>query len=293
MSRLLTATLVLVLTASTSFPAVFSGSNLGAIPDGGSGTPPQCGTPRDVTFNVSGFPVAVGSVSVSFTMTHSYIGDLQISLTAPNSTSMVMMSRVGANTATSFGDSSNMSGTYVFSDAGSGGIWAAAASVSNNQNVPAGTYRTQAAGPFSPVDPGPAFTSLISTFSTVANPNGTWTLRFLDCAATDTGSVTAASLTLFGPLAADAVVSGRVTDVDGAGIRNASVSIFGGNLQEPLRARTGEFGTYSFSVPAGQTYVVSVSSKKFFFQENTLVVNVGDNLANLDFVAMPIKNGSR
>lgn len=286
MLRVISLLIVGFVLASSVSSAVFNGTNVGAIPDGGSGTPPQCGTPRDVAFNVTGFP-AVGSAAVSFTMTHGYIGDLQISLTAPDATSMVIMSRVGADTATSFGDSSNMSGAYVFSDIGAGGIWAAAAGVGNNENVPAATYRTQSAGPFSPINPGPAFTNMNATFGGVGIPNGTWILRFRDCAAADTGTVTAATLTLFGPLAGEASVSGRVTTAKGNGIRNAVVQISGGNLAEPIYTRTGESGSYRFEVPAGQTYIVSVSSKRFYFEEPVRLVTVGDSVADFNFVAVP------
>lgn len=277
---------LLFLITAPALPAFYPGTNTGAIPDGGAGAPPVCGVPRDVTFNVGGL-LSAGSASVAFTMTHSYIGDLQITLIAPNSTSMILMSRVGATTAVPFGDNSNMSGSYTFSDTGAGGIWAAAAGVNGNQNVPAGTYRTQVAGPFSSANPGPAFTSMNAVFGG-PSPNGIWTLRFADCAASDTGSVTAATLTLQGPLAGEAVVSGRVTTADGAGIKNAVVRLSGGNLAEPITTLTGPFGYYSFEVPAGQTYVLSVASKRYFFQESIRLVNVGEDFADLDFVALPM-----
>lgn len=284
--KLAVSAILLILLSVPAFPAFYSGTNTGAITDGNAGTPPQCGPARDVSFNVSGL-LSAGSASVAFTMNHGYVGDLQLTLIAPNSASMILMSRVGATAAVPFGDNSNLNGTYTFSDTGTGGIWAAAAGVNGNQNVPAGTYRTQAAGPFTSANPGPAFTSMNGVFGG-PNPNGTWILRFQDCAASDTGSVTAATLTLQGPLAAEAVVSGRVVTADGAGVRNAMVTIAGGNLSEPIVARTGPFGFYSFEVPAGQSYVLSVRSKQFFFAESTRVINLGEDFAELDFVALPI-----
>lgn len=286
-SKTLVTLFLLLLLSVPALSAFYNGTNTGAIADGGAGAPPQCGTARDVTFNVSGL-LSAGSASVAFTMTHTYIGDVQIMLIAPNSTSMILMSRVGATAAIPFGDNSNMAGTYTFSDTGAGGIWAAAAGVNTNQNVPAGTYRTQVSGPFTSVNPGPAFTSLNGVFGG-PNPNGTWTLRFQDCAGNDIGSVTAATLTLQGPLAGDAVVSGKVATADGAGIKNARVQISGGNLAEPISAITGPFGFYHFEVPAGQSYILSVSSKRYFFDEPVRVVNVGEDFADLDFVAMPVK----
>lgn len=284
--RIFFTALFLITLSVPALPAFYNGTNTGAIPDGNSGTPPQCGAARDVTFNVGGL-LSAGSATVAFTMTHTYIGDLQITLIAPNAASMILMGRVGANNAASFGDDSNMSGTYTFSDTGVGGIWAAAAGVNNNQNVPAGTYRTQAPGPFTPVNPGPAFTSMNGVFGG-PSPNGIWTLRFQDCAAADTGTVTAATLTLQGPLAGEAIVSGRVVTAEGNGIRNATVRLGGGNLAEPLTTVTGENGFYRFEVPAGQTYFVSVQSKRYHFAQPLRVMNVGDDFADVDFVALPL-----
>jgi len=190
-------------TASNSIAAspaaTFPGTGVGAIPDASAGGPGAFGTPLNITFNVSGLTAPLSDVKVDFTATHSWIGDLNVVLTSPGGTaSQVIFSQVGATSATSFGSSSDLLGTYSFFDAAAGtNIWTASAATP----VPAGNYRTTAAGPSASTPP---FTSLTSPFAglTTAQVNGTWTLAFRDGAAGDTGSVTAANLTLTGGAAA-------------------------------------------------------------------------------------------
>ncbi|QYO65786.1 carboxypeptidase regulatory-like domain-containing protein [Leptolyngbya sp. 7M] len=279
--------LLILASASVSFAIVVPGTGTGAIPDGSSPNP-TCGAPRNVLFNVSGAPWTLGSISVSFTMTHTYIGDLQVFLISPDGTTASLFTYVGRTppVGSGFGDSSNLSGTYVFSDAASGNIWVAATGGGDTYNIPPGSFRAQAPGPFSPISPGPPFISLNSTFSSIPTLNGVWTLRFLDCAAADTGSVTAASLTILGPTAAGASLSGRVASQNGTGIRNVTVSLFGGGLEAPLTTTTNSFGYYSFSdVPAGQTYIITASSKRHSFYNPTQVVTLDGDLSDLDFIA--------
>jgi hypothetical protein len=114
---------------------------------------------------------------------------------------MVLVSRIGVQTATSFGSASDYSGTYVFADSATGpNIWTAAAT----NPVPPGTYRTTAPGGAGQTNPAPV-TSLNTTFGglTPAQANGTWTLSVRDAASADLGSVSAASLTVnpTGPVA--------------------------------------------------------------------------------------------
>ena len=87
------------------------------------------------------------------------------------------------------------------------------------------------------------------------------------------------------PSAAGATVSGRVTDQAGRGISKAAVTMTdnSGNI---LRTSTGSFGYFSIGdVPSGQTYVISVSSKRYHFASR--VESVSSDLADVDFVAEP------
>ena len=88
------------------------------------------------------------------------------------------------------------------------------------------------------------------------------------------------------PTAAGVRVSGRVTTADGIGIRNAFVYLTRADGTVSA-ARTSSFGYYSFEeVPAGETCVLSVESKRFTFAVPTRVLLVTDTLSGVDFVAV-------
>ncbi|MEJ7848845.1 MAG: hypothetical protein WKF92_12235 [Pyrinomonadaceae bacterium] len=63
-------------------------------------------------------PAAINTVSVNFTMSpsHGFVGDLMVSLLAPNATTASIFSRVGANNISDPGDNSDVTGTYTFAD---------------------------------------------------------------------------------------------------------------------------------------------------------------------------------
>ncbi|HEY0427916.1 MAG TPA: hypothetical protein VGC76_09050, partial [Pyrinomonadaceae bacterium] len=81
--------------AATSAPqATFPGTGVGAIPDGLSGTPPQFGAPLVINFAVSGVSAPVTSVTADITLTHTWVGDVDMVLRAPGGTpSLVLVSR--------------------------------------------------------------------------------------------------------------------------------------------------------------------------------------------------------
>ncbi|MBK8811289.1 MAG: carboxypeptidase regulatory-like domain-containing protein [Acidobacteria bacterium] len=88
------------------------------------------------------------------------------------------------------------------------------------------------------------------------------------------------------PTAANVSIAGRVLTSAGQGIRNATVTIAGGGLTEPITVVTGSFGYYKFEgLEAGGVYVVSVSSKRFVFAVPSRVVGAADDVTDLDFVA--------
>lgn len=85
------------------------------------------------------------------------------------------------------------------------------------------------------------------------------------------------------PTAASVSVSGRVMNVSGIGVTNATVvcSDAGGN---PRTARTNGFGYYRIDdIQVGETYIFHVNSKQYSFPSR--VVTVTDELADFDFVA--------
>ncbi len=193
--------------------AVFPGTGTGAIPDS-TGGPQAPGTPLNVTFAVTGITGAPTNVEVSMTATHSWVGDLKAVLIAPDATTFTLFGYTGATTATSFGSSADLSGTYNFKDSAAGVNWWTAAATSP---LAPGDYRTTVSGPTT--NPA-AVTNLTTAFSAVSNPNGNWTLRVTDGGAGDTGTVSAASLTLVGSAAAPVQ---HVLDFNGDGKTDYSI----------------------------------------------------------------------
>lgn len=89
------------------------------------------------------------------------------------------------------------------------------------------------------------------------------------------------------PTASMASIRGRLTTADGSGIRNAVVTLqrADGTFRTTL---TASLGYYFFNdVESGQSYVLSVASKRFAFSQPSRIVNVGDDVVDVDFVAMP------
>src|SRR6188508_1099022 len=172
--------------------ATFAGTGVGSIPDGTSPCwNPGVGAPRDVTFNATGLSGSPTAVDISMTFgapVHSFMGDVVAVLIAPNGASHTVFGRTLATTATSFGDSTDLAGPYVFSDSAaappSGGWWQEANIRGASEPMTAGTYRTTASGGAGAVIPQPP-TTMNTAFSGVANPNGTWTLRLTDGCASD------------------------------------------------------------------------------------------------------------
>jgi hypothetical protein len=91
---------------------------------------------------------------------------------------------------------------------------------------------------------------------------------------------------LFAPTAANVSVSGKVVTANGRGISRASVTLTNGATGEVRSVYTNSFGYYDFSeVPSGAIYVVTVSSRKYSFENPSQVVSVSDSVAELNFTA--------
>ncbi|MBK8811285.1 MAG: InlB B-repeat-containing protein [Acidobacteria bacterium] len=93
---------------------------------------------------------------------------------------------------------------------------------------------------------------------------------------------------LLAPTAANALIEGRVISADGQGIRNATVMITGGGLSEPRYVQTGSFGAFRFDeLPVGETYIVSVVSRRYVFANPTRAITLEDNVTDFNFEAVP------
>lgn len=83
-------------------------------------------------------------------------------------------------------------------------------------------------------------------------------------------------------------IGGSVLTSGGAGIRNAILTLTGGNLASPRVAQTGSFGTYNFGgVEAGLQYTVTVSAKRNRFTPPSQVVTSMTSVTDLNFTANP------
>lgn len=99
---------------------------------------------------------------------------------------------------------------------------------------------------------------------------------------------------LLTPTAASASVGGRVLTADGRPIANVIVTIAGDSLGQPISMATGHLGYYEFNeLPVGESYVVTVNSKRFIFTNPTRIVTLTDNIIGADFVADPVSGRRR
>ena len=87
------------------------------------------------------------------------------------------------------------------------------------------------------------------------------------------------------PTAANVSVSGRVLSARRRGISGLRITLTDPN--GTVRTATSEtFGFYEFQdVPTGQTYTLTVSSRRFAFENQTQIVTVTDAVSGVDFFA--------
>jgi hypothetical protein len=93
------------------------------------------------------------------------------------------------------------------------------------------------------------------------------------------------TITAIPATASDAAISGRVTDAYGRAISSAAISV-----QDitgvPKFVYTNTFGYYSVKgLEVGQTYILSVTARRFTFANPTMLINLGDNVEGANFVA--------
>lgn len=87
------------------------------------------------------------------------------------------------------------------------------------------------------------------------------------------------------PTAALVSVSGKVTAANGTGIGGVRVSITNSS-GETQTAVTNNFGNFGFSaIPAGETYILSVSSRRYTFGVPAQVLSVSDSVNDIVFIA--------
>jgi hypothetical protein len=219
-----------------------------------------------------------------FGFTHPSPDDLDILLVSPTGQRFVLLGDAGgANAANNL--------TLTFEDAATTPAPDATVLMSGNYkpaNHEAGPVFDAPApgGPY--VEPGPTGTAatLNSTFS--ADPNGTWTLYLRDDTVNgNTGALTGGfGLEFIAPTAASVNISGRVTRANGQGLGGVLVSLVGGGAGERKYAITSSFGYYTFEdMTVGETYILSVSSKRYTFNPSSIVIDLQDGVTDANFVS--------
>ncbi len=171
-----------------------SNTTVGLIPDTGASAPPL-----DVPFVVSGVVGNVADVTLGLYVTHTWVGDLTITLLAPDGTPTILATKIGGGTYglnNTLGKAlgSSCAAQTVISDAGTKAIQTAVSA-----DLPL-------VGTWVPYQAMASFRG--------KNPNGTWTLRLKDNGAGDQGTFQCASLTVT-PFAAPAAPG---FDVNGDGV---------------------------------------------------------------------------
>ncbi len=258
-----------------------------AIPDGTNA--PLCTNPGAYVCKniiVSGLPAnAILSSASAVLIDHENVGSIDMEVRGPGGIPTFMpISRTGSTGPTDCGDTSDVEGDYTFQDNAIGNWWATAAVLGISQIMPSGTYFPSfpGGGP-SPPGGNPNNTMSLSFLGTT---NGTWQVCIRDWGDNGGGRLQLARLNFTVPTAAGSTISGQVMTAGGNGIRNANVTISGGDLPEPITTRTGTFGFYSFTgIPAGGTYIVTINAKRYTFSNPTQILNVQDDIADANFIA--------
>lgn len=93
------------------------------------------------------------------------------------------------------------------------------------------------------------------------------------------GGTTAAVTT-----SANGIVSGKVKNLKGQGLRFCTVMLSGGSLPEPLYSTTNMFGQYRFDdIPLGEGYILQVFSRRYSFEEPSRFITLNDSISDADF----------
>lgn len=153
----------------------------GAIPDNAPATPITSDIVISDSYSITGASVTINGLS------HTWAGDLIITLTKVGDGSATLVSRVGATTVGGVGDSTNFGGDYTFANSGAN-LWTTVAGLGTAANVPSGTYAATSALSSTPNNAFNVFNG--------QNSAGTWRLSISDSALQDTGSFTSWSITL-------------------------------------------------------------------------------------------------
>jgi subtilisin-like proprotein convertase family protein len=283
--------------------AIFTNPASIGIPEQGSGNPyPSEITVAGLSGNIATTP---GSVAVTLNnFTHPFPSDVGIVLIGPTGAALLLMD--GVTDGTEGSPAANI--TFTISDAGSAVMPEFAPLVNGTTYRPTSYFANDSFPPPGPGTvyalPAPAGTATFGSVYADTAPNGVWRLYVADFVAGDLGSIAGGwtlNITTNAPPATPtptpvgtptptptptptAFVSGKVFTPNGQALRSAIVTLT--DSQNNRRtATTGSFGTYLFdNIQVGETYVLSVSSKRYRFAP--LVVTFNGSQSDVDFVGL-------
>ena len=90
---------------------------------------------------------------------------------------------------------------------------------------------------------------------------------------------------LYVPTAAAVLLSGKVKTANGRGIRNAVITLTDQNGTRRT-ILTGTFGIFRFTdVEVGQTYILTVFSKRFAFASPSQTISPTEDLTEIEFIS--------
>jgi hypothetical protein len=251
-------------------------------------------TPYPAQITVSNGPQQIGSMRVTlYDLVANNPDNVDVMLVAPGGQAFILMANSG-------GTGPNASVTLNFRDT-AGQVLPDNGPLTTDDFEPTSYGSVQAFPPPAPASfnlPGSAIggtgtQTLLGNYGGT-NANGVWSLFVRDDTITGDPNVVVGNiaggwgLEFVGTTAAQASISGRVLTSDGRPIRNADVVITGNALEHPITVTTGSLGWYSFDgLRSGETYVVTVNSRRFTFSTPSRVITLVDNVADADFIADP------
>lgn len=97
-----------------------------------------------------------------------------------------------------------------------------------------------------------------------------------------------ANFTITPTAATSGVIAGIITNSRGVGIARVTVTLTGGGLPQPIRVQTNSFGYYQFpSIPFGQTYTITPTTKKYVFAPLSTVRSHSSDASDVNFIGSP------
>ena len=256
-----------------------TGTGSGTAPHSPAGVYPQALTVSGLTGMIATMRVTLYGVS------HTFPDDMEVLLEGPTGATFVLMADAGGGTDI-------VDATITFDDA-STTILPGATVIASGSYEPA-NYTTPISdfpipapvGPY--MEPGTTLTSFgAPTMADVfggTDPNGAWNLYIRDDAAGDAGGIEGWGIQFAGPTAGEVSISGRAINENGRGIANQTVSVTGGGLASPRTTRTNSFGYFTIrELDAGSTYILSIDSKKYIFNNPTQVVTTAEDVGGIVF----------